>query len=122
MIMVEKILQFPRAVLSSNKSINEIVTCLACDYPYGLPPFGDLLAALRSDSQLVEDWFEYSENKRRTPSWFVLKHGVVFKVGHLGSDHSYNEGVFSDPSFACAIFIVLELDSLISELKRDKAV
>ena len=116
--MLDKVLNFPRAVTQSNKSVNVICANLARDCSYQLPDIDELLEGLRNNGDLIESWVEYSNNKRSTPSWYFLKQGQKYKIGYISPTRTYDVGSYTEPSFACALFIKLELESQFSKLGR----
>lgn len=66
---------------------------------------GDLLPLLQANPELVEAWLLYSEDKRTTGGWYVLRDGEVGRVGDLDSRLR-----FSTIEPAIAGYVVRELD------------
>ena len=111
--MLKDLLNFPRLVMQTNMSVNDVCTKLSLEYSKKFPPLQELMDALRSDEALIENWISYSEDKRGSPSWYFVKVGRKYKVGYLDSSRKCNEGIYDDPCFACAVFIKLEMESRI---------
>ena len=65
----------------------------------------DLLAIVKANPELVEDWLTYSEDKRTSGGWYVLRNGQVGQVHVSG-------GVIQFPSVeeAVAAYVLRELD------------
>lgn len=75
---------------------------------------GDLLPLIRNDGQLVDQWLAYSEDKRTTDGWWLLRDGTI--------------GMASEPSRllhfrsieqAVAEYVVRELDFWVSLPRGD---
>jgi len=66
---------------------------------------GDLLPQLRNDPSLVEEWVAYSEDKRTSGGFYILRTGEVGEVANQRSRKAY-------PSIeeAVAEFVLQELD------------
>jgi len=43
---------------------------------------GDLLSLIAADPALVEDWLAYSEDKRTSGGWYVLRTGEIGQVSN----------------------------------------
>jgi hypothetical protein len=65
----------------------------------------NLLAVLKDRPALVEDWLAYSEDKRTSGGWYVLRSGVIGQVGRPLSTIT-----FSSIAEAVAAYVVRELD------------
>lgn len=65
----------------------------------------DLRPLIDADPRLIEDWLAYSENKRTTGGWYVLRTGEVGQVSNPASRINYL--LLSE---AIAEFVVRELD------------
>jgi len=71
---------------------------------------------LQEDTTLVDEWLQWSQNKRTSAGWFIIKNlsGEGYSIGSL----CRNEGVsVHDPLEATAVFIVRELSEM-AERKR----
>lgn len=72
----------------------------------------DIEAVLSDDLSLVDDWIAFTEDKRWTPVWGLLKRGrkswVVFRVKEDGKIAC--EISFASPVPACALMIRLEME------------
>ena len=71
------------------------------------PQFGesDLLRHLKDRPEIITDWLLYSEDKRTSGGWYLLRDGTVGQVGQ-------SEGEIRFPSLdeAVAAYVVRELD------------
>jgi len=108
--MLEDLLNFPNYVLRSSSSVNEICREISKRHRGKFPSFIELVIGLRQKTDSVERWIEYSENKRGTPSWYLLRKEKKYSVGYLDTNGNLEEGVYDDPCFACALFIKLEME------------
>lgn len=74
----------------------------------------DIREQLEYKFEKVEDWLNYSENKRSLPGWFLkLYDSQIYVVGFLDEDGSttvLNE--FKDRNEACAVFIKNEIEAM----------
>ncbi len=72
----------------------------------------EIEAAISRDMSLVEDWLAFTEDKRWTPAWGLVKRGegvwVVFHVAK-GGGRGY-EVVFASSVPACALMIRMEME------------
>jgi hypothetical protein len=65
----------------------------------------DLLSLIAADPALVEDWLAYSEDKRTSGGWYVLRTGEIGQVSNPASRITY-----SSIEEAIAEFVLRELD------------
>jgi hypothetical protein len=65
----------------------------------------DLLPLIAADPTLVEDWLVYSEDKRTSGGWYILRSGEIGQVSRAASQITY-----STIEEALAEFVVRELD------------
>jgi len=74
----------------------------------------DLLRlVLSGDPTLVDDWLEYSENRRTSAGWYLCRTTTGFGVGFLGGDgRKVDEHTYVDGIEACAVFIKNELEEM----------
>jgi hypothetical protein len=64
----------------------------------------DLLPLICANSELVEDWISYSEDKRTLGGWYIVDR----KIGQVGNPQSVR--TFPTVSDAVANFVIAELD------------
>jgi hypothetical protein len=67
----------------------------------------DLLRLIRANPDLVEQWLSYSEDKRTSGGWYILRNGEVGRVDAPGSSLR-----FESIEEAVAGYVVRELDSV----------
>ncbi len=65
----------------------------------------DLLPLLEADPELSKAWFAYSEDKRTSEGWYLLRSG---EIGRLDDPDSRCQ--FACPEDAVAEYVVRELD------------
>jgi hypothetical protein len=75
-----------------------------------------IIEVLNSDPSLIQEWMNYSGNKRTSSGWFLLENG---RVGHLDARPNASRNVRLDLepiaqnlTFACAEFIIKETGSI----------
>jgi len=75
-------------------------------------------SALLKHPERITEWFQYSEDQRSTPSWYLMeKPGGQYEIGFLDRKHcTSNVQVFEERAEACAAFIKRALDQ-IAEIK-----
>jgi len=65
----------------------------------------DLRPVLEARRELCEEWFVYSEDKRTSGGWYLLRSGEIGRVGDPQSKMN-----FASPEEAVAEYVVRELD------------
>jgi hypothetical protein len=65
----------------------------------------DLRLVLKAHQELLEEWFAYSENKRTSGGWYLLRSG---KIGCVAGPKSQMQ--FDSVEEAVAEYVVRELD------------
>ena len=65
----------------------------------------ELYRLVKANPTLSEEWFAYSEDKRTTGGWYLLRSGEIGRVGVPGSRRS-----FRSVEEAVAEYVVQELD------------
>jgi hypothetical protein len=65
----------------------------------------DLLHLLRTHPVLIVDWIEYSEDKRTSEGWYILRNGEIGQV-----DQATARIRFASIDEAVAAYVVRELD------------
>ena len=84
----------------------------------------DVVEVLRSDPSLVQEWINYSGDKRVSSGWFLLPNGNVGHLGPIEDDtfHVEMEPRSKDLNDACMEFIFREIgDIRKNALKRRAA-
>ncbi len=72
-----------------------------------------IFAYLNENKNLLELWSHWSEDKRWSPSWYFTKRGTIWVVGKLPDGTEFH---FDDPVQACARYVEIELDEIVSGL------
>lgn len=70
----------------------------------------ELLAThIAAHPDLIEDWENYSSDKRVSEGWYFLKENSKWVVGYAGASNHEQRFVFSSEFEACAEFILREV-------------
>ncbi len=74
----------------------------------------DIAYVLLDNSELIEKWFEWSENKRSSDGWYLLTNDSrKYEVGRIDEEGKRGQFLeFTDKRNACAVFIKREIDEL----------
>lgn len=77
-----------------------------------------IIDVLKTNIDLMEMWFLFSQDKRWTPAWFLKKESSGFwRVGYLTQNHEVIYEInFNDSMSACAFLIRMEME----EFRRKK--
>ena len=69
---------------------------------------------LLSNIELIDKWFEWSENKRTSGGWYLVKKdNGKYEVGKISSDGKKSQCLeYDNRRKACAAFIKREIDEL----------
>jgi hypothetical protein len=76
----------------------------------------NMMRYIATHPELIEAWLRWSENKRVTSGWYFSRRAARFDVGFLPEG---DVSTYSDPSLACAEFVIREVNSLM-EIRRAK--
>lgn len=109
--MLENLLNFPKLIWNTSEPESEIWGQISQDHNGQFPALEEIIAGLRNDPTSIERWIQYSQDKRVTPSWYILKIADKYKVGYLAQDQTCYEGLYDNAYFACALFIKLEMEA-----------
>lgn len=69
----------------------------------------DLVSIIQNYPEVIEEWMLYSEDKRTSGGWYLLRDGKIGKVGDTESQKS-----FASLGEAVAEYVVRELDFWVS--------
>ena len=69
----------------------------------------DLATYLAGHPPLVLDWLRYSEGKRTSGGWYLMRPATGWVVGRLGGSEAEREIRYGSGADACADFILREL-------------
>ncbi len=72
----------------------------------------DIKKYLLLNTNIANEWLQYSEDKRTDSGWYFTKNDKHNKyiVGYLSNGNRCNETVFSNIVDACTMFILSELE------------
>jgi len=96
----------------SKRSLRDAVTDTG--YQDLRPALGrdDLAGHLSRHPKLVLDWLRYSQEKRTSGGWYLMRSAQDWVVGRLAGPESERELRFGAGPDACAEFILRELDDV----------
>lgn len=95
----------------SARSLRELLA--ASDYRQLRPDISAAILAeyLADCPEVVTQWSMYSDDKRTSGGWYLLKQGPRWTVGRLGQHATRtDERNYDSPVEACAHYILQELD------------
>jgi hypothetical protein len=73
----------------------------------------DLIEGLRQSPGYVQDWMQYSEDKRSSSGWYILNENGIYVVGFLcETGVRKDEKKYTDSVIACATFLKKEIEHL----------
>jgi hypothetical protein len=74
----------------------------------------DIRAALVRWPECVQEWFQYSEDKRTSSGWYLTENdGQCYETGYVVEAHTRTKRVQHDNAIdACAVFIKHELEDI----------
>ena len=73
----------------------------------------DIQGSLIQNRECVNDWLQYSDDKRTTSGWYYkIIDKNSFKVGYIKDGNDNVIGVYTDPTEACSLFIKHEIDEI----------
>ena len=107
---INNIIEIPISCANGNKSF---VTLLQDS---GYLEFSDinlseLITALSVNEERVNDWFQWSADKRVDKGWFIIENAGNYAVGYSPATVGYSQFVYDDIIEACANFILKEIES-----------
>ena len=71
-----------------------------------------IMDKLSEKNSIIQDWLNYSEDKRWTPSWGIQKdEAAQYIVQYFDTKNKYSV-VFNSPIIACAFMIRMEFEEL----------
>jgi hypothetical protein len=107
---IERLCQLPRDFRGGDKSPLRLVEDSGIRRATEQFTESAVLAVLRREPALVDDWLGYSADKR-SGGWYVTEgDGDRYVVGTIDGERI----VFDDVKVACASFIIRELDSMVN--------
>ena len=93
------------SVRGAGRSLREALACTHyTDRRSALEP-EDLLPLIRTRREFAEEWLAYSEDKRTSGGWYLLRSGEIGRIGDPGSQVRYDS-----LEEAVAAYVVRELD------------
>jgi hypothetical protein len=73
--------------------------------------YDNIYSYLLGNPLLVDDWLSWSQDKRYSSAWYFVPRGQTWVIAH---SQNGNEESFVDRTKACAKFIQVELEDLMS--------
>jgi len=73
----------------------------------------EIVSALLSNPDVVDDWLEYSANQRSDTGWYIIERVPHIEVGYYSKEGFRDVRKYEDKIHACAEFIYQELNILI---------
>lgn len=80
-----------------------------------------IVPIIKENPSYVDDWIEYSENKRANRGWYIKPESSQYEVGCIEKRGEKHLRFFSKEEDACAYFIVNELADIRAQLLNQLA-
>ena len=71
----------------------------------------ELSKAISVNEERVNDWFQWSADKRVDKGWFFIENAGKYAVGYSPATEGYSQFIYDDKAEACANFILREIES-----------
>jgi hypothetical protein len=113
---VDRVCRLSIDFYSGSKSMVELVSDSGIEADPSRLAVANMIGYITTHPEVVESWLRWSENKRVTSGWYFSRNGGRFEVGFFPDGDVL---IFSDPSLACAEFVVREVKTLM-DLRRAK--
>ena len=114
--VVEKICRLPMDFYGGSKSMADLVSDSGIRKCPAALTSASIEAYLRSHPALVDQWLNWSANKRINSGWYFARRSGHLIVGFYPQGETLT---FEDPVLACTEFVVREV-SAITEVLRNK--
>lgn len=109
MDVVQKVCRLPLDFYAGSKSMIDLVSDAGIKEHSTTITVASVGACLREHPSLVDQWLNWSANKRVTSGWYFLKQNGQLKVGFYPAGEIL---IFEDPILACAEFVTREVKAL----------
>jgi hypothetical protein len=71
-----------------------------------------IFSCLEAQKEKIDQWFDWSENKRVNTGWYLKEESEKFIVGYIKEGGNLNGSTYSDKRKACASFIKKEIETI----------
>jgi hypothetical protein len=71
-----------------------------------------IFSCLEAQKEKIDQWFDWSENKRVNTGWYLKEESEKFIVGYIKEGGNLNGSTYSDKRKACASFINKEIETI----------
>lgn len=111
--MIKEICQIPIKFKTENKSIYDLLKEIGYFENSDSVTIESIEDYLNKNKSIIEDWINYSLDKRTSSGWYIIEGNKIIIVGHLNNNEGPEEKKeFADLSEACAVFILNEIKSI----------
>ena len=113
--LLNKIIRLPRDFYNNELSIHELLKSTGYFEYYDFIKQKTILEALEKSEEYINDWLEWSANKRITFGWYFKREDNKYLVGYLDPNNGNsmnNFTEFSDSKNACAYYIKNEIEEI----------
>jgi hypothetical protein len=108
-----RIINIPKKFKTANASIHSLLKYSGYFETHDLVTAEAIREALLEHPDYVDDWIQYSEDKRCSSGWFFRQKGPGYEVGFFSSKDGYSQStMYSDRLEACAAFIKKEMEEI----------
>ena len=109
--VLERICNLPVDFKHGSKSPLQLVTESGVNAHPEVLTVSRLIVCLRAHPELIDQWENWSADKRVSSGWYFALRSVGFVVGYYPGGESLT---FEDPFVACAEFVVREVREIVA--------
>lgn len=113
-MIARNVVQIPRLMQKdTHLSIASALELTGYNQNYSSIETTQLAEALAADKTLLDEWKQYSEDKRTTSGWYIEFTQNDFIVGYFESSRGSTQKLhFTNPVDACAAFVKREIENI----------
>ena len=115
--IVERLCRLPTDFYSGSKSMVQLVAESGINANPAALAVASISAYLTNHSELIEQWLQWSENKRVSSGWYFIRRSGNYIVGFQPNGEVLN---IAEPELACAEFVVREVKAIMAIRRADK--
>jgi hypothetical protein len=107
------LIALPELAIQNNKSMESLLKDVSIDLLDIKEDDISNLISKNKEDLIIENWLNYSENKRTSEGWYFIKKEIKYEVGYFLGNGKKNECLtFDNGRNSCAAFIKRELTSI----------
>ncbi len=107
---------YRRFTETKNISLAEMLVETGYLERYGEVSMEAIVPIIKDNPSYVEDWIEYSENKRTNRGWYIKPESSQYVVGCIEKLGEGQSRFFANKEEACSYFVIHELADIRTQL------